>query len=318
MKALQSRVAGIDVHKEILAVTVLIGEADAEPEVTQFQCDTFTEDLMRLGSKLLDLGVKDVVCESTGVYWKPLHNVLTPMGITLTVGQAAHMRNVPGRKTDMNDSHWIATLHRYGLVRASFIPDDVFQRMRLLSRHRTNLVEDLSRVKNRVQRTLEDGNVKFGSIASDVFGKSGIQILRSIAAGNTDAKVLASKVTTQIKRKEEARKALTNCLTKDHCFLVKELMAQYDDITKRIVNVENELMDRAKPYSHLIEELQKIPGISDVLAYAIIAEATTDMSHFKDERSFAAWSGVAPGNNESASKKKDQNVGRGILTYGES
>lgn len=313
MQALRCHVAGVDVHKEILAITVLRGDADSEPEVIQFECNTFTEDLMACGLKFIELGVKEVACESTGVFWKPLHNVWTPLGINLTVGQAAHVKNVPGRKTDMKDSHWLATLHRYGLIRPSFIPEDVYQRMRLLSRHRTNLVEDLSRIKNRVQRTLEDGNVKFGSIASDVFGKSGIQILRAIGAGNTDAKMLATKVTTNMKRKEEARKSLTNCLTKDHCFLVKELMTQYDEISQKIKNVEISLSEKALPYSHLVEKLKEIPGISEVLAYGILAEATADMSHFKDERSFAAWAGVAPGNNESAGKKKDQRLAREIL-----
>jgi transposase len=313
MQALRTHVAGVDVHKDVLAITVLRGRADAEPEVIQLECGTFTEDLMRIGRDFLDLGVTEVACESTGVYWKPLHNVWTPMGINLTVGQAAHVKNVPGRKTDMKDSHWLATLHRYGLIRPSFIPEDIFQRMRLLSRHRTNLVEDLSRIKNRVQRILEDGNVKFSSVASDVFGKSGIQVLRSIAAGNTDAKILVTKVTTNLKRKEEARKSLTNCLTKDHCFLIRELMAQYDDISKRIITVENELADKARPYAHLVKALKEIPGISEVLAYGILAEATNDMTNFKDERSFAAWSGVAAGNNESAGKKKEESVARETL-----
>jgi transposase len=219
MEALRTHVAGVDVHKEILAITVLIGDADKEPAVTQFMCDTFTEDLMACGAKLLELGVREVAMESSGVYWKPLHNVWSPMGLNLAVGQAGHMKNVPGRKTDMNDSHWIAQLHRWGLIRPSFIPEDEFQRMRLLSRHRTNLVEDLGRVKNRVQRILEDGNIKYGSIVSNVFGKSGLQVLRLIADGVTDAGQLASRVTAKIKkRKEEARKSLTNCFTSDHCY----------------------------------------------------------------------------------------------------
>jgi transposase len=200
MEALRTHVAGVDVHKEILAITVLIGDADKEPAVTQFMCDTFTEDLMACGAKLLELGVREVAMESSGVYWKPLHNVWSPMGLNLAVGQAGHMKNVPGRKTDMNDSHWIAQLHRWGLIRPSFIPEDEFQRMRLLSRHRTNLVEDLGRVKNRVQRILEDGNIKYGSIVSNVFGKSGLQVLRLIADGVTDAGQLASRVTAKIKR----------------------------------------------------------------------------------------------------------------------
>lgn len=314
MRALMTHVAGIDVHKEALAITVLRGGAEEEPEVLQFECNTFTEDLMACASKLLELGVKDVVVESTGVYWKPLHNVFSPMGINLTVAQAAHVKNVPGRKTDMKDSHWLAELHRFGLVKASFIPEDEFQRMRLLSRHRTNLVEDLSRIKNRIQRILEDGNVKFGVIASDVFGVSGIQVLRQLAKGETNAKVLIKAVTTNLKRKDEARKALTNCFTRDHCFLIEELMSQYDDIRAKIIKVENALAEKARPYLHLVKELQKIPGVSDILAMGILAEATADMSHFADERKFAAWAGVAAGNNESGGKKKDPNVEKAIHT----
>lgn len=313
MQAIRTHVAGVDVHKEMLAVTVMRGSAESEPEVIQFECATFTEDLMACGVKFLEYGVKEVAVESTGVYWKPLYNVWSPMGITVTVGQAAHVKNVPGRKTDMKDSHWLAELHRYGLIRPSFIPEDVFQRMRLLSRHRTNLVEDISRVKNRVQKILEDGNVKFGSIASDVFGVSGLQVLRLLARGITDAEKLTRAVTTKIKRKEEARKSLTNCFTKEHCFLIKELVEQYDYLTLKIKTAETELRKKAEPYMHLVDRLTEIPGISDVLALGILAEATNDMSNFKDERSFAAWAGVAPGNNESGGKKKDPNVERAIL-----
>ncbi|MCB9025606.1 MAG: transposase [Bdellovibrionaceae bacterium] len=203
MQALRTHVAGVDVHKKILAITVLRGKADQEPEALQFECDTFTEDLMACGQKLLELGVRDVAMESTGVYWKPVHNVWTPMGIRLAVAQAAHVKNVPGRKTDMNDSHWLAELHRFGLIRPSMIPEEEFQQMRLLSRHRTNLVADMGRIKNRVQKVLEDGNVKYGSIVSDVFGKSGLNILRAIADGFTDADYLTSQITTRIKKKEE-------------------------------------------------------------------------------------------------------------------
>ena len=181
MKAIRTHVAGVDVHKEIIVITVLVGDADLEPAVHQFECSTFTEDLIKCGLKLKEYGVKEVVMESTGVYWKPLYNVWEPMGLDITVAQAAHVKNVPGRKTDINDSHWLATLHRFGLVRPSFIPEGIFQRMRLLSRHRTNLTEDLAKVKNRVQKALEDGNIKWGTIVSDVFGKSGLDVLDMIA-----------------------------------------------------------------------------------------------------------------------------------------
>jgi len=236
------------------------------------------------------------------------------MGINLTVGNASHIKNVPGRKTDMNDSHWIAQLHRFGLIRGSFIPAPDFQAIRLLSHHRTNLVDDLSRVKNRVQKVLEDGNVKLSSVVPDVFGVGPIKALRLIAKGVRDAEKLKSVITTKVKNKEELRKSLTNCLTKQHCFLIKELMHQYDSINERIKIIDNELVEEIAPYFDLIEELKKIPGISDVLAIGILAEATNDMSKFANERKFAAWSGTAAGNNESAGKKKGLKPDEEILT----
>lgn len=305
MKALRTKVAGVDVHKEKLAITVMIGSGDEDACIEQLECSTFTEDLIACGMHLKSLGVVDVAMESTGVYWKPVYNAWVPLGLNVVVGNATHMKNVPGRKTDMNDSHWIATLHRFGLIRPSFIPSGEFQRMRLLSRHRTNLRSDSSRVKNRVQKVLEDGNVKFGVIASDVFGVSGLAVLALIGDGVRDPDRLVAAVTTKIKRKDEARKALTNTLTSEHCWLVGELMHQFRDIETRVKEVDKELSEKMLPYAHLEAELCKIPGIDRVTAVGIIAEATTDMQNFSDERKFAAWAGVASGNNESAGKKKD-------------
>ena len=310
MQAMRPNVAGVDVHKAILAITILTGDANKEPKVQQFECNTFSEDLMAMAIVLKDHGVTEVAMESTGVYWKPVYNVWSKMGIRCTVGNARTMRNVPGRKTDMNDSHWIAQLHRFGLIKASFIPEDKFQQLRLLSRHRTNLTDDLARIKNRVQRTLEDGNIKLGSVISDVFGVAGLKVLRKLADGVTRADLLALEVTTNIKRKDEIKKSLSNCFSSNHIFLIKELMQQYDDIKARVLEVDRQLAMDVTPYAHLIEELRKIPGIDMTLAVGIIAEATNDVSNFADERKFAAWAGVAAGNNESAGKKKDQNVER--------
>lgn len=308
MEALRTHVAGVDVHKEMLAITVLIGAADSEPQVTQFECLTFTDELMKCGLKLKEMGVQEVVMESTGVYWKPIYNVWAPLGLKLTVAQAAHVKNVPGRKTDMNDSHWLAQLHRFGLVRPSLIPDEVFQRMRLLSRHRTNLVGDIAQTKNRVEKVLQDGNIKWSSVVSDTFGKAGLAVLDRLAQGVINAGLLAQAVTTKIERKADVEKALTNCFTTDHIYLIRELMDQYHYLKERLKSVEQELRQKAEPYAHLIEKLDEIPGIDEVLAIGILAEATNDMSKFVDERSFAAWAGVAPGNNESGGKKKDQNA----------
>ena len=305
MKALRTHVAGVDVHKEMLAITVMIGKGDEDPTVEHFECSTMTEDLRAMGLILRERGVTAVAMESTGVYWKPVYNVWEPMGLNPIIGNATHMKNVPGRKTDQKDAEWIAQLHRFGLIRASFVPDGVFQRLRLLSRQRTNLTDDLSRVKNRVQKVLEDGNIKWSSIVSDTFGVSGIKILDLIADGVTNAQTLAATISTKIKRRDEAEKALTNCLTTDHCFTIRLLMRQFRDIQALILEFDNELVEKTKPYAHLIEELRNIPGIDHVLAVGIIAEATTEMSAFADERKFAAWAGVASGNNESAGKKKD-------------
>lgn len=318
MEALRTHVAGVDVHKERLAITVLIGEAESEPKVEQFECSTFTEELMKCGIKLREMGVKDVVMESTGVYWKPIYNVWAPLGLELTIAQAAHVKNVPGRKTDMNDSHWLAQLHRFGLVRASFIPDEIFQRMRLLSRHRTNLTEDIARVKNRVERVLQDGNVKWSTVASDTFGKAGLAVLDLLAEGETNASFLARAVTTNIKRKDEVEKALQNCFTTDHVFVLKKLMEQYRHLREQVKAAEGELREKALPYRHLIQKLDEIPGIDEILAIGILAEATDDMKHFADERAFAAWAGVAAGNNESAGKKKDRSAAPATRTCVES
>jgi transposase len=314
MEALRTHVAGVDVHKDMLAITVMIGEPQEEPRIEQFECSTFTEELMKCGIKLKEMGIKEVVMESTGVYWKPIHNVWAPLGLNLTIAQAAHVKNVPGRKTDMNDSHWLAQLHRFGLVRASFIPDDIFQRMRLLSRHRTNLTEDLARVKNRVERVLQDGNIKWSSVVSDTFGKAGLAVLDLLSNGVINAGQLAVAVTTNIKRKDEVVKSLTNCITVDHVFVIKKLMDQYYHLQGQIKDVESELREKAKPYQHLIEKLDEIPGIDKILAMGILAEATDDMKNFPDERSFAAWCGVAAGNNESGGKKKDLSAGLATLT----
>ena len=270
-----------------------------------------TDDLRLMGVVLKEKGVTAVAMESTGVYWKPVYNVWEPMGLNPIIGNATHMKNVPGRKTDQKDAEWIAQLHRFGLIRASFVPDGVYQRLRLLSRQRTNLTDDLGRIKNRVQKVLEDGNIKWSSIVSDTFGVSGIKILDLIADGVTNAQTLAGSVTTKIKRRDEAIKALTNCLTTEHCFTIRLLMRQFRDVQALILEFDNELTQKTLPYAHLIEELRKMPGIDKVLAIGILAEATADMSAFPDERRFAAWAGVAPGNNESAGKKKDQNAALG-------
>jgi transposase len=306
MDVLLTHVAGVDVHKDILVITTLIGAPGEKPKVQHFECRTFTEDLEKMGMTLVSMGVLDVVMESTGIYWKPVFNVWRPLGIRVTIGNAYHIKNVPGRKTDLKDSHWLAQLHRNGLIRASYIPEQEFQEARALTRQRKNLVEDLTRVKNRVAKVLEDGNVKLASVASDLFGVGGLAVLRRIAEGEKKPLKLAMAIETSLnKKREELRKALTNTLTKNHCFLINQLLGQYDYIMNMIADLDREIDSRMEKHYDIIERLVEIPGIRVDTAEAIVAEACTAMENFKDERMFSAWAGVAPGNNESAQKKRD-------------
>lgn len=321
MKPMLTHVAGVDVHKEMLVITTLVGELGKDPIKTQWECKTFTEDLATCAAKLLDMGITEVAMESTGVYWKPVFNVWARKGITITVGNAGHMKNVPGRKTDANDSEWIAELHRCGMIRGSFIPETEFQTLRLLNRHRQSLVGQVSRLKNQMEKVLEDGNIKLSSIISDLFGVFGLTMLDCLAKGQTDTATLwgrACEVTSfdKLKRKDDVKKALSNCLREEHCFLIKQILQQYRALNRCIDEVDGEIDKRLDPYKDVLKLLDEIPGINATIAKGIIAEATTKMDAFKDDRAFAAWSGVAAGNNESAGKKKDREQGEAIPIFG--
>ena len=312
MQATLSQVAGVDVHKEVLVICALIDQADGSPKKEILECSTMTEDLIECGKKLVRLGIKHVAMESTGIYWKPVYNVWRRLGLIVTLGNAQHMKNVPGRKTDVCDSEWIAQLHRSGLIRPSYIPEEEFQQLRVLTRHRTYLVSDISRVKNRVQKGLEDGNVKLGSVISNVFGVAGLQVVRAIASGITDANKLCNLVQTNVKTsQEDLRKSLSNCLTQTHCFDLAEHLRQYDALQECLEKLNIQIEARMQKYTELIERLDEIPGIDKIGAQVIIAEATADMSPFGTDRRFAAWSGVAPGNNRSAKKRKKAKVRHG-------
>jgi len=307
MELLLNAVAGVDIHKKQITITALV--KDPETGKTQketWESNTFTKDLIKCGKKLLEMGIKDVAMESTGVYWKPVHNVWSEQGINITLGNATHIKNVPGRKTDTKDSEWIARLHMSGLIRPSYIPNKNFQELRLLTRHRRNLVDDMTRIKNRIQKILEDGNVKLSSVISDVFGVAGLKIIESLAGGETIPSVLASCATTNIKcNQEELEDALTHTFNGNQFYLLQSLIIQLKSTQQLYDQLDEKINQEMTPYSNIIDQLSTIPGIKEKLAEDIIAEATTDMSNFKNEKMFAAWAGVAPGSNESAGKKKE-------------
>jgi transposase len=313
MEPMFDSVAGVDVHKEKITITALTQEPMEKMKRETWECLTFTQDLEECGRKILKMGIKHVAMESTGIYWVPVYNVWSAMGIIVTLGNASHIKNVPGRKTDVKDSEWIATLHRSGLIRPSYIPEEKFRELRLLTRHRRGLIEDMARIKNRIQKILEDGNIKLGSVISDIFGVAGMAIIEGIANGHDDPCYLASLATTKIKcTKEDLRKSLTHTLKEYHRFILQNLLIQLKYLEQIYIEIDKKIDDKMIPHRNLIEQLISIPGIDQKLAEDIVAEATTNVSSFKDDRHFAAWAGVAPGNHESASKKKRQNVDMGI------
>jgi transposase len=306
MDILIPNVAGIDVHKEELVITTLQGEAGQKIKVEQFSCSTFTGDLRLCAKKMVSDGIKHVAMESSGIFWKPVYNVFHAEGLIVTLGNATHMKNVPGRKTDMKDSHWIAYLHRHGFIRPSFIPEEEFQDLRLLTRHRVTLLQEKTRIKNRVQKILEDGNVKLSSVINDVFGIGGRAVLDKIAEGITDAKELENALKTNIKRKEDLEKSLVNCLRSVHTFLIKNLLSDVDFVDGKILEIDAKINALFTPHEDIITRLCEIPGISRTAATQILSETSNDLSSFKDDRHFAAWAGVAPGNNESAKKNENR------------
>lgn len=305
MEVFYDAVAGVDVHQEQLTITTLVGNDSRNLKKTTWECKTFTSDLIEAGKKIKSLGITQVAMESSGVYWRPVFNIWSNMGIVITLGNAHHIKNVPGRKTDKKDSEWLASLHRNGLIRASYIPAEEFRELRDLTRHRSNLMNDITDVKNRFQKVLEEGNVKLQSVVSDVFGVAGRKVMNAIINGEKDPSVLANLVDTNVKAKKEViLKSLENRLNKTNIYLLRQLYSQLLYLEHLHLELENEISEKMKPYETQIKQLDEIPGIDIKTAQIIIAEATTEMKTFKDAKSFAAWAGVAPGNNESAGKKK--------------
>ena len=313
MESMYNAVAGVDVHQQKLTITTLVGNNSKKITKTTWECGTYTDDLVEAGKKIKSLGVTEVAMESTGVYWRPVYNIWSKMGINITLGNAYHIKNVPGRKTDIKDSDWLAQLHGNGLIRPSYIPKEEFRKLRDLTRHRGNLEKDIIDVKNRIQRALEDGNIKLKSAISNVFGVAGRKVLMAIIEGEKDPEVLTKLVDTNVKAKKEViRKSLNHTLDEINLFLLKNMYSQLLYLEHLAQELEKKINDMMAPYDKFIKKLDEIPGIDKITAQIIIAEATTDMENFKDAKAFAAWAGVASGNHESASKKKEQNVARGI------
>jgi transposase len=311
METLIERCCGLDVHQATVVACVLVGRPGEKvrKEVRTFK--TFTQDLLALRDWLQERGCTHVAMESTGVYWKPVYAVLED-GFELVVGNAHHIKNVPGRKTDVKDSEWIADLLRHGLIAKSFVPPKPIRELRDLMRYRRKLVESRSAERNRLLKLLETANIKLSSVATNVFGKSGMKMLEALARGATSPEDLAELAEGLLRKKlDDLRSALRGHVAEHHRFLLRVQLARLKAVDTDVVRVDRFIARRLRPYRTHAEALQTIPGIAEHGAAALIAELGADMSVFHSERHVAAWAGVCPGNNESAGKQLRGRARRG-------
>jgi transposase len=322
MEVMYHRVAGLDVHKEtvVACVRAMVGAK------TTRECRTFattTEGLLALLAWLTESRCTHVAMEATGVYWKPVWNILSDGDFSLILANAAHIKQVPGRKTDMNDAMWIADLLACGLIKASFVPEADIQELRSLMRTRKQLVREQTRHVQRLEKTLEEANIKLGAVISDLMGVSGRRMIEAMIAGECDPHRLAALAERTIKASPKAlHDALHGRLREHHRFLLKLHLQQWDALDRairqidrqvagQIERIDPEVTDGQPPFCQLILRLSAIPGISRLSAIAILAEIGRDMSRFPTAGHLVAWAGLCPGQNESAGKRKSSRLRKG-------
>ncbi len=291
---------GIDVHKETVVACVM--GTGIKQEIRTY--GTMTGELHKLKEWLKGLGITHAAMESTGVYWKPIFNVLEDSFEVMLVN-ARHIKNVPGRKTDVKDCEWICKLLRNGLVKGSFVPDKDIRELRDLTRYRKKLVETKSSEKNRVQKVLEDANIKLSSVVSDTFGVSGSEIIEALIKGELTIEEMAGLTHGRLnKKKDKIKEALKGYFTEHHRFMIQASLDHIKCLEQQIEHIDKQVQEKLKPYEEEYTLLQTIPGVKEHGAAAIIAEIGTDMERFPSEEHLASWAGMSPGNNESAGKKK--------------
>jgi transposase len=311
METLFARCAGLDVHsKTVVACRRILGpDGKLDKEVRSF--GTTTSQLEALAKWLQEGGVTHVAMESTGVFWKPIWNVLEARFEVLLVN-ARNIKKVPGRKTDVRDCEWIAQLLQCGLLSASFVPPPAIRELRELTRHRAKLIDQRTAVANRVHKTLEDANIKLGTVASDILGVSGRDMLRAIVEGETDSEKLASLARQRLRIKIPAlREALHGRVTEHHRFLLGSLLEQVTFLEKQIAQLDERIADKTRPFESSMAGLDSIPGVAVRGAASILAEIGPDMAVFPSAAHLASWAAICPGNDESAGKRKSGATAKG-------
>ncbi len=299
MDLVVERAGALDVHKARVVATAHTPE---RRETRTF--GTMTADLERLAAWLREQGVTHVAMESTGSFWQPIYNILEQHEFELLVVNAQHVKQVPGRKTDVRDSEWLCDLLRHGLLRASFIPDKEHRERRELVRYRKALIRERANEVNRIQKLLEGANIKLAAVATDVLGVSGRQMLEALVGGTTDPQALAALAKGKLQRKQpELEQALAGVVGEHQRFVLREQLGHIDDLDARIARLSEELEARLRPFATALEVLDTIPGVGRHTAEVIVAELGTDLRRFPSAAHLASWAGLCPGNHESAGKR---------------
>jgi transposase len=314
MEAIIERAAGLDVHQGSVVACVIIGAPGRRPSRETRTFGTMPRDLAALREWLLEMGVTHVGMESTGVYWQPVHAALEGSIFTLIVGNASHMRNVPGRKTDVKDAEWTADLVRHGLVRASFVPPPEVRVLRDLVRHRKALAGSLAAERNRTLKLLESAGIKLAGVMSDVFGVSGMLMLHALADGTAAPAAMVNLAKRRLRRKvDQLALALDGRLAEHQRFLLRLHLRRLGEIGRDLAELEAAIGAAGRPFAAQQALLMTIPGVNALTAATIIAEIGIDMAAFGTARRLAAWAGLCPANHESAGKRKKRGTRKGDM-----
>lgn len=306
MEAVLECCVGLDVHQETVVACVVFGPLEHRPKKEIKTFGTTTPELLTLADWLEERKCSHVAMESTGIYWKPVWNILETGPFQLILANAQRIKNVPGRKTDVKDAEWIGQLLRSGLIEGSFVPPVEIRNLRDLTRYRKKLLQDTTQEKNRIHKVLQDANIKMTTYISDIFGVSGRNILECLLNGEV---ITAEIITKMVKGKIRSRvpglvDALNNRLRRHHREMIRFSFKHLEYLEHTILDVEVIIEQCLNPYKQDIELLDSIPGVGHTAAAVMIAELGTDMSVFPTDRHVSSWAGVSPGNNESAGKKK--------------
>lgn len=311
MDVLYPRCAGLDVHKKTVVAAVRLA-ADGAVTRTVRTFATTTAGLLELSAWLAEQGCSHAAMEATGVYWKPVWHILSDGGFTLLLANAAHVKNVPGRKTDVADAAWLAELLAHGLIRPSFVPDEPTQELRALLRTRKQLVRERAAHVQRLQKTLEDANIKLDSVISDILGVSGRAMIQAMIDGESDPEVLAAVARRGLKAPpERLREALRGRITANHRFLLRLHLQQIDALETAMDAIDAEVASQFAPFRTAVRLLKSIPGLSELSAQVIVSEIGTDMSRFPTAGHLLSWAGLCPRNDESAGKRRSTRLRKG-------